>query len=612
MIRIWLPSSETVMKIKTRLYASFVVTSVLVVALSVLILFLSINLDAELYKSSVANQMVQDTTELNSLMNQYLRLHNDRSLNQWRFKHDSLESALKRHKNDYALDEVIGHLNLLNEYFSKLVEENNVKRKLFEQKSLSPSINRITKTEKMLIDQISVNSQEILQTMFMLASEADARIQEIQHKSNYIVLMFAILIVIVSMITSLVSVHRISEPLNRLINGTKRLEEENFHYQIPYAPKGNLFGSSDEITDLTRAFNKMAWQLELSFTGLQDKISEKEDAQKALLESEEKYRTLFEKESDAIFIYDPDSTNIIDANAATSELYGYKKDELIGMSVLKLSAEIEESSSVIDKIRVDGEINVPERLHCKKDGTIFPVDVTGYSFKLNQKDVMFAVSKDITARRNSEKQIESSLKEKETLLYEIHHRVKNNMTVISSLLKLQSNTIEDEHTKEALKDSQNRVYAMSAVHETLHSSKNLSQIDLKVYLSKITTSIFQAYSVDHGKVKLNNDVEESPISINQAYPIGLIINELISNSLKYAFPDERKGEITVRMKKLNQELRLIVMDDGVGMPDRFDRKHTNSLGLKLVHTLVENQLDGLIDVETKNGTKFTIKFNIDT
>ena len=224
----------------------------------------------------------------------------------------------------------------------------------------------------------------------------------------------------------------------------------------------------------------------------------------------------------------------------------------------------------------------------------------------------WAFGHDLTELRRAEGKIKSSLKEKETLLHEVHHRVKNNMQVINSLLKLQSNNIEDKNVKEILKDSQSRVYAMSAVHETLHGSENLSEIDLKSYLSKITTSIYQTYSTDHQKIKLNNNVEEAPISLNQAYPLGLTINELVSNSLKYAFPNDRTGEITVNIEKLENELELTITDNGIGMSKGFDWKNTKSLGLKLVRTLVENQLDGSIDLDNSNGTKFTIKFNIET
>lgn len=228
-------------------------------------------------------------------------------------------------------------------------------------------------------------------------------------------------------------------------------------------------------------------------------------------------------------------------------------------------------------------------------------------FRLNSR-----LKGEIVERKQAEEQIKANLKEKETLLHEIHHRVKNNMQVISSLLKLQANSIEDDRIRDALKESQNRIYTMSAVHETLHGSENLSEIDLKGYLSKVTTSIFQTYNVNPSKVKLNINMDDMPISIKQASPLGLIVNELLSNSLKYSFPKDRKGVINVSMNKLDKNIQLTVMDDGIGMPNGFDWKNSKSLGLKLVRTLVENQLDGSIDLDNKNGTKFIIKFNIES
>ncbi len=222
------------------------------------------------------------------------------------------------------------------------------------------------------------------------------------------------------------------------------------------------------------------------------------------------------------------------------------------------------------------------------------------------------VSRDISEIKQSEAKIKASLKEKQIMIDEIHHRVKNNMNIISSLLKLQSNNIEDDRTKDILKDSQNRIFAMSAIHETIHGSEKLSEIDLKSYISKITTSVFQTYSTDNKKAKLNSNVDDMPISINQASPLGLVINELISNSLKYAFPGERTGEINVDMKILDKELELSVMDNGVGLPEDLDWKNSGTLGFKLVRTLIENQLDGSIDLDTTNGTKFTINFNIES
>ena len=216
----------------------------------------------------------------------------------------------------------------------------------------------------------------------------------------------------------------------------------------------------------------------------------------------------------------------------------------------------------------------------------------------------------IIERQQAEEQIKASLTEKETLLHEIHHRVKNNMQVISSLLDLQSNSVKDNHIKEALREGQSRVHTMAAVHEALHESDNLSEIDLQTYLNKVTSNIFQTYSIEPGKIRLINQVEPLPISINQASPLGLIINELVSNSLKYAYPDDRKGTITVGMKKHDDGFELTVMDDGVGMMEGIDWRNTNSLGLKLVRSLAESQLDGSIELDNTKGTKFTVKFNI--
>ncbi|MBT4268466.1 MAG: PAS domain S-box protein [Deltaproteobacteria bacterium] len=218
---------------------------------------------------------------------------------------------------------------------------------------------------------------------------------------------------------------------------------------------------------------------------------------------------------------------------------------------------------------------------------------------------------DITERKQAEEQIKSNLKEKETLLQEIHHRVKNNLTVVASLLKLQANGMEDERLKAALSDSQSREQAMSAIHETLYQSENLSAIDMNIYLSKLGNDVARNYSIG-SKVNLIIESESVLIGAKQASPVGLIVNELVTNSLKYAFSNNEDGEIKINLQRREDQVELECIDNGIGMPDRFDWKNSSSLGLKLVRTLVENQLDGSINKESNNGTKFTIKFNIET
>ena len=344
-------------------------------------------------------------------------------------------------------------------------------------------------------------------------------------------------------------------------------------------------------------------------------ITVRKQGEKALKESEEKLHLIIDRSSIGICTVDL-LGNFIMTNPAYEMLLGYSKEELKELSFYEVTHpdnRPENKKLFQDMFNLKTKDFILEKKYIRKDGMEIDVVVHGIGVRDDEGNTQFGTAfvEDITQRKQAEEQIKASLKEKNTLIDEIHHRVKNNLNIITSLLDLQANSIDDDRTKEILNDSRNRIFAMSAIHETLHGSENLSEIDLKKYLSKITTSIFQSSSVDPSKVKLKTDIEEMPISINQASPLGLIINELISNSLKYAFSDEREGEIIVSMKKLDTELELTIKDDGIGLPDDLDWKKPSTLGLKLIRTLVENQLDGSIDMESNNGTKFIIKFNID-
>ena len=217
---------------------------------------------------------------------------------------------------------------------------------------------------------------------------------------------------------------------------------------------------------------------------------------------------------------------------------------------------------------------------------------------------------EVVNRKKVEEQIKLSLKEKETLLKEIHHRVKNNMTVIYSLLGLQIANVTDEKASIALQDSQNRVQTMSMIHETLYRSDNLSSIDMQDYLSKLGRTIIQSHRISNN-VTLKIEAENIMLNDKQASSLGLIVNELITNSLKYAFSND-KGEIVLELKTDNEDMfELIVSDNGVGIPEGFSLKNADSLGLQLVESIAERQLDGSVDIKNENGTKFTIRFKLD-
>jgi PAS domain S-box-containing protein len=220
----------------------------------------------------------------------------------------------------------------------------------------------------------------------------------------------------------------------------------------------------------------------------------------------------------------------------------------------------------------------------------------------------FTLVQDLTERKEAEEQIKATLEEKVVLLKEIHHRVKNNLQVISSLLYLQSEQVADPQVRTVLQDSQNRVRSMALIHEKLYQAKDLVRVDMAEYIQNLSNYLFRSYAAHAGRVRLNVDVAAIQLAIDTAMPCGLIINELVSNALKHGFPDGRTGEIYIKLaQEEHGTYRLVVGDTGVGLPQAFNAVKTSSLGLQLVHTLVR-QLDGAIDFSHEGGARFDIRF----
>jgi len=216
---------------------------------------------------------------------------------------------------------------------------------------------------------------------------------------------------------------------------------------------------------------------------------------------------------------------------------------------------------------------------------------------------------DITERRRAEAQIAASLKEKEVLLKEIHHRVKNNLQVISSLLNLQAATVVDGKTLEQLRESQNRIRSMALIHERLYQSGNLARIDFGEYVRSLVGFLARTYSMSTVRIVVN--VQSIDLPVNTAIPCGLIINELVSNALKYAFPGGREGEVNIDLVvKPDGSGVLSVRDDGIGLPAELVPQKTTTLGLQLVNTLTK-QLNGSIELMRGNGTTFSITFPLE-
>ncbi|RPI66271.1 MAG: hypothetical protein EHM47_17040, partial [Ignavibacteriales bacterium] len=212
---------------------------------------------------------------------------------------------------------------------------------------------------------------------------------------------------------------------------------------------------------------------------------------------------------------------------------------------------------------------------------------------------------DITLSRAYEEQLKNSLKQKETLLKEVHHRIKNNLQIIISILNLQSYYIKDPQALEIFRQSQNRIRSMALIHEKLYKTENLNSINLGNYVSDVVRHLYSTYSTNKDVVDISLDLDNIYLDSNTAISFGLILNELVSNSLKYAFPGDRKGNIKIIARKESPNMLFELSDNGVGFPSDIDFRNTTSLGLQLVNTLVD-QLNGELVMSNKQGTTFRI------
>ncbi len=238
------------------------------------------------------------------------------------------------------------------------------------------------------------------------------------------------------------------------------------------------------------------------------------------------------------------------------------------------------------------------------------IDATWAYIHLSDGTVI-GIGQDITERKRAEEQIKKSLEEKDLLLREINHRVKNNLQVMSSLVRLQARQVTAENCSHALHETQNRLQTIGLIHEMLHQSRNLAYIDVEGYLKRLIANLFSLYGAKSSQVEITIDAQELRLGVDMADPLGLIANELVSNCLKYAFPGGRNGIIRISLAAESNELRFMVSDNGVGLPEDFDPFTAQTLGLNLVNTLVK-QLRGEMTIKRTAGTEFSVKFPIRT
>jgi PAS domain S-box-containing protein len=311
------------------------------------------------------------------------------------------------------------------------------------------------------------------------------------------------------------------------------------------------------------------------------------------------------KVHDGIFVY---------ANPKFERMFGYDPGELIGQHVSIVNYEDRNinTAAIFEQlagaILVQGEATY-EVHNVKKDGSPFWCQATTSVFEHTTYGTVFVVvQQDITERKQAERMLQASLKEKEVLLKEIHHRVKNNLGVVDGLLQMQMRRSQNPEVVETLKESQNRIASIAMVHEKLYGSNDLAEIDFAHYIADLTAHLFDSYNIRSSQIQLTTHIDPVTLDIDTAIPCGLIVNELVSNALKYAFSGTQAGEIQVTLQhRLDQSLALIVRDNGSGLPQGFDFKQAKTLGMTLVKGLVK-QLKGTLEINNQPGTTVIITF----
>ncbi|HSL88106.1 MAG TPA: PAS domain S-box protein [Ignavibacteriaceae bacterium] len=342
-------------------------------------------------------------------------------------------------------------------------------------------------------------------------------------------------------------------------------------------------------------------------------VSKDYEFQRALQQSEESYRKLFENVNDAILVLRKSDRRIIDANNLAFELYGYKYLELINSTLAILSVSVFDEYKLLDEI-IGGQKKTVESIHKKKDGTEIHIELNASVLNYKGEDVIILVTRDITDRKNFEAKLQKNIKEKEILLREVHHRVKNNMQLITSLLDLQISNTNEEETKKNILESQNRIRVMSIVYERLYESVDLHTINTQQFVQNITNYLYQVYNGAKKNIHVNYSIDDFEIDIETAVPVSLIICELVTNSLKYAFPESSfSNTIDIEYKRhtttsvIKYPYSVTVKDNGGSFPSDLNPASSNSLGLQLVHILAR-QLKGTIRYNFNNGTEFKIEF----
>jgi len=522
----------------------------------------------------------------------------------------------------------------------------NLARDLAKKKHFLTNLNQETDSYYVVISRMSKLGWfvgVVVKEQDMLASVEESRIalKDTLKDIGFKGLMLSLLTVSIAIAIAFMAVKFLVMPLRNLAIATKRVAEGDLLVRSPVT-------TSDETGVLAASFNTMVEQLqaaqeqqknyansleleverrnvelgnkkselEITIELLNKEVERRQIIAEALKLSQQQYFDTMEASIAGVYIIEDRIFTYV--NSSFADLFKSTKKEMIGSQPLDLISD-EDCPLVADNMqkRLLGTDVPPYTIKCvRKDSSSFYGEVWGQVATWQDKLVMVGTITDVSGLklnkerlRVKDQQLQKSLNEKEVLLKEIYHRTKNNMLVIISMLDLQIQDIEDEHGKTIFLETESRIRAMALVHEKLYQSQNLSELDMGSYLREVAESLITSMALDD-RIKLLSNFEPVAINIDSAVPLGLIINEIVTNSIKYAFPGNQPGSINLYIEKGKEdEILLTIGDDGIGLPEDIDIQSSTSFGIRIIITsLIEMQLRGSVTVTRDKGTQYQISF----
>jgi len=470
------------------------------------------------------------------------------------------------------LDESLVFYTSLSTDWLKLVDEDVEEANALFNTSISPYFrNRV-------IPDISYLRNQAIEKQNNENEQLTSKLEQ----ANYVIAFVSLICIFLSILIALYVYRSIAKPLKKLNNSARKIGKGNLDEKIQVT-------SSDELGELASSFNSMASNLK------------KRTLARDYLDN------IIESIRETLIVTDIEGS-IVGINKAGLEMLHYTKEEIIGTSV-KEFFDLENMGDLYDKNNKNGSVFEFCLLTRRKNR--IPVLFSEVELISGTGEMVgtVCVATDITERKEADEQVKKSLREKEILLSEIHHRVKNNLAVISGILHLQAYETDNEQVAKALSESQARIQSISLVHEMLYHSDTLSFIDYRSYVNDLVQAITSMHINESKNISVTSDVDNFSLDINKAIPCSLLLNEIIVNSFKHAFEGIDEGEIRISMKEKDQIINLVVEDNGLGLDDNGMKKSDN-LGTTLIKTLA-SQLNGEYKVSAgKNGvgTKVEITF----